>query len=87
MFELNIKQVNEYLSLINDYNPVHKQIVPGQMVVQIALTKTKVNWSSYRVKYVESIEISEIIKVKFEKPNKLIILNENDKIKICITKK
>ncbi|MBO3065835.1 hypothetical protein [Staphylococcus shinii] len=87
MFELNIKQVNEYLSLINDHNPVHKQIVPGQMVVQIALTKTKVNWSSYRVKYVESIEISEIIKVKFEKPNKLIILNENDKIKICITKK
>ncbi|RIN06854.1 hypothetical protein BU101_10085, partial [Staphylococcus shinii] len=77
----------EYLSLINDHNPVHKQIVPGQMVVQIALTKTKVNWSSYRVKYVESIEISEIIKVKFEKPNKLIILNENDKIKICITKK
>lgn len=87
MFELNIKQVNEYLSLINDHNPVHKQIVPGQMVVQIALTKTKLNWSSYRVKYVESIEISEIIKVKFEKPNKLIILNENDKIKICITKK
>lgn len=87
MFELNIKQVNEYLSLINDHNPVHKQIVPGQMVVQIALTKTKVNWSSYRVKYVEFIEISEIIKVKFEKPNKLIILNENDKIKICITKK
>lgn len=87
MFELNIKQVNEYLSLINDHNPVHKQIVPGQMVVQIALTKTKVNWSSYRVKYVESIEISEIIKVKFEKLNKLIILNENDKIKICITKK
>lgn len=87
MFELNIKQVNEYLSLINDHNPVHKQIVPGQMVVQIALTKTKVNWSSYRVKYVESIEISEIIKVKFEKPNKLIILNENDKIKIHITKK
>ncbi|RIN02446.1 hypothetical protein [Staphylococcus shinii] len=87
MFELNIKQVNEYLSVINDHNPVHKQIVPGQMVVQIALTKTKVNWSSYRVKYVESIEISEIIKVKFEKPNKLIILNKNDKIKICITKK
>lgn len=87
MFELNIKQVSEYLSLINDPNPVHKQIVPGQMVVQIALTKTKVNWSSYKVKYVESIEIAEVIKVKFEKPNKLIILNENDKIKICITKK
>ena len=87
MFELNIKQVSEYLSLINDPNPVHKQIVPGQMVVQIALTKTKVNWSSYKVKYVESIEISEVIKVKFEKPNKLITLNENDKIKICITKK
>ncbi|WP_436953169.1 hypothetical protein [Staphylococcus shinii] len=87
MFELNIKQVSEYLSLINDHNPVHKQIVPGQMVVQIALTKTKVNWSSYRVKYVESIEISEIIKVRFEKPNKLIVLNESDKIKICITKK
>ncbi|PTH96636.1 hypothetical protein BU105_11715, partial [Staphylococcus xylosus] len=69
------------------HNPVHKQIVPGQMVVQIALTKAKVNWSSYKVKYVESIEISEVIKVKFEKPNKLIILNENDKIKIHITKK
>lgn len=87
MFEINLEQLSEYLTLINDHNPVHKQIVPGQMVVQIALTKTKVNWSSYRVKYVESIEISEIIKVKFEKPNKLIILNENEKIKICITKK
>ncbi|PTI22657.1 hypothetical protein [Staphylococcus xylosus] len=87
MFELNLNQVSEYLTLINDHNPVHKQIVPGQMVVQIALTKAKVNWSSYKVKYVESIEISEVIKVKFEKPNKLIILNENDKIKIHITKK
>lgn len=87
MFELNLKQVSEYLTLINDYNPVHKQIVPGQMVVQIALTKEKVNWSAYKVKYVESIEISEVIKVKIEKSNKLIILNENDKIKINITKK
>lgn len=87
MFELNLKQVSEYLTLINDHNPVHKQIVPGQMVVQIALTKEKVNWSAYKVKYVESIEISEVIKVKIEKPNKLIILNENDKIKIHITKK
>ncbi|MCD8852722.1 hypothetical protein [Staphylococcus xylosus] len=87
MFELNLKQVSEYLTLINDYNPVHKQIVPGQMVVQISLTKAKVNWSAYKVKYVESIEISEVIKVKIEKPNKLIILNENDKIKINITKK
>lgn len=87
MFELNLKQVSEYLTLINDHNPVHKQIVPGQMVVQIALTKAKVNWSAYKVKYVESIEISEVIKVKIEKSNKLIILNENDKIKINITKK
>ncbi|MGW7975107.1 hypothetical protein BU116_03900 [Staphylococcus xylosus] len=87
MFELNIEQVRKYLTLINDHNPVHEQIVPGQMVVQIALTKAKVNWSSYKVKYVESIEISEVIKVKFEKPNKLIILNENNKIKIRITKK
>ncbi|SCU13711.1 Uncharacterised protein [Staphylococcus xylosus] len=87
MFKLNLKQVSEYLTLINDRNPVHKQIVPGQMLVQIALTKAKVNWSSYKVKYVESIEISEVIKVKFEKPNKLIILNENDKIKIHITEK
>ncbi|MBF0813047.1 MULTISPECIES: hypothetical protein [Staphylococcus] len=87
MFELNLEQVSKYLTLINDHNPVHKQIVPGQMVVQIALTKTKVNWSSYKVKFIEPIEISEVIKVKFEKPNKLIILNENDKIKIHITKK
>lgn len=87
MFELNLEQVREYLTLINDHNPVHEQIVPGQMVVQIALTKAKVNWSSYKVKYVESIEISEVIKVKLEKPNKLIILNENNKIKIRITKK
>lgn len=87
MFELNLEQVSKYLTLINDHNPVHKQIVPGQMVVQIALTKTKVNWSSYKVKFIEPIEISEVIKVKIEKPNKLIILNENDKIKIHITKK
>lgn len=87
MFELNLEQVREYLTLINDHNPVHKQIIPGQMVVQIALTKAKVNWSSYKVKYVESIEISEVIKVKIEKPNKLIILNKNDEIKIHITKK
>lgn len=87
MFELNLEQVREYLTLINDHNPVHEQIVPGQMVVQIALTKAKVNWSSYKVKYVEAIEISEVIKVKLEKPNKLIILNENNKIKIRITKK
>ena len=70
MIEILPKQIETYLSLVNDVNPIHQYIAPGQMIVQIALVHNKLNWASYKVNYVEVVEVYEFIKFDFENKNK-----------------
>ncbi|MBO1206437.1 hypothetical protein [Staphylococcus nepalensis] len=86
MIEILPKQIETYLSLVNDVNPIHQYIAPGQMIVQVALVHNKLNWASYKVNYVEVVEVYEFIKFDFENKNKLVIKNQNDKVKIIVLK-
>ena len=56
MLSINAKEINTYLKLINDQNPIHAHIVPGQMIVQMALQSQRLQWTSYRVKYIETVD-------------------------------
>ncbi|ANQ63469.1 hypothetical protein [Staphylococcus equorum] len=86
MLQITAEQVNEYLGLINDQNPVHQFIVPGQLIVQLALTNKKLAWVAYKVKYMASVEINESLNFELVTTEKMVISNQSGDIKIFIVK-
>lgn len=42
----NHELVTRYLKLVNDNNPIHNHIVPGQLIVEKAFLICKVKWLS-----------------------------------------
>ncbi|MBF0749001.1 hypothetical protein [Mammaliicoccus lentus] len=51
------RMVQNYLELIEDSNPVHDEIVPGQLVCEWLLHN--VVWNSFKIKYKQPISINE----------------------------
>ncbi|MDG0842891.1 hypothetical protein M4L39_05500 [Staphylococcus equorum] len=86
MIQITAEQVNDYLELIHDQNPVHQRIVPGQMIVQLALTNKKLAWTSYKVKYVASVEINETLDIEPVTNEKVVVSNQSGDVKIFIFK-
>lgn len=86
MIQLTAEQVNEYLDLINDQNPVHQHIVPGQLIVQLALTNKKLAWVAYKVKYVASVEINEHLNFELVSHEKVVVTNQSNDVKLFIVK-
>lgn len=86
MLSINAKEINTYLKLINDQNPIHEHIVPGQMIVQMALQSQQLQWASYRVKYIETVGINELIQFQMISENIVVILNQHDETLIKIIK-
>ncbi|WP_436862458.1 hypothetical protein [Staphylococcus caeli] len=86
MIQITRETVEQYLKLTNDQNPIHDQIAPGQMVAQLIISQLQLDWSSFKIKYVESIEINEIINYKYNADNKVIVSNEYGKIRMKIFK-
>jgi len=86
MIQITREAVEQYLKIVNDQNPVHDQIIPGQMVAQIIISQLQLDWSSFKIKYVESIEINEVIDYKYITDNKVVVSNACGKIKMKIFK-
>ncbi|SCS22204.1 hypothetical protein [Staphylococcus caeli] len=86
MIQITREAVEQYLKIVNDPNPIHDQIIPGQMVAQIIISQLQLDWSSFKIKYVESIEINEVIDYKHTTDNKVIVSNVCGKIKMKIFK-
>ncbi len=86
MLSINAKEINTYLKLINDQNPIHVHIVPGQMIVQMALQSQRLQWTSYRVKYIETVGINELIQFQMVSESIVVILNQHDETLIKIIK-
>ncbi|WP_165844686.1 hypothetical protein [Staphylococcus saprophyticus] len=86
MLSINAKEINTYLKLINDQNPIHAHIVPGQMIVQMALQSQRLQWTSYRVKYIETVGINELIQFQMVSESIVVILNKHDETLIKIIK-
>ncbi|WP_436868686.1 hypothetical protein [Mammaliicoccus sciuri] len=81
--KFDISLVNKYLTIIHDSNPIHQEIVPGQLVCEWLLED--VEWQHYTVRYKNPIYIDESLE-KSLKNNKIKCINQHGKIKIIIEK-
>lgn len=87
MIQILPNDVEQYLRLVKDENPLHRQIVPGQMIVQLALIYNELNWKSYKINYVEPVDIYEFLQFNLESKHKLVVKNNHNKVKVAILKK
>lgn len=78
--------VGQYLSVVNDYNPLHKDIVPGQLIVEKAFLSCNVAWDDYKVKYVQTTDINESIDCHMPEDNEIIVSNKDGGVKLVIIK-
>lgn len=79
----DLETVQAYLKLINDSNPIHDEIVPGQLVCEWLLNN--VVWCKYKVQYKNPIKINEPL-IKEISKDKIVCMNENGKVKIVVSK-
>lgn len=72
--------IETYLSLVNDKNPVHNEIVPGQLVCEIAFSELNIHWDNYKIKYLRPIDIRFFV----EDETKIKVSNNLDGVKLVI---
>ncbi|WP_323702811.1 hypothetical protein [Mammaliicoccus sp. Dog046] len=79
----NSEYVHNYLNLINDQNPVHDEVVPGQLVCEWLLLG--IEWPSYTIQYKKSIYMGEKLFKDIQKDH-IKCVNEYGELKITIKK-
>ncbi|UMT76168.1 hypothetical protein ML435_02670 [Staphylococcus roterodami] len=76
--------VNEYLTLVNDDNPIHNEIVPGQLVGQMMLMSMSLEANQCQINYIKLILINENIEFIEQNEQDIIAINDDGEIKIKI---
>lgn len=61
---------------MNDINPLHSDIVPGQLVCEIAFNELNINWENYKIKYLKPIDIHDDIRF-FVEDETIIKVSDN----------
>ncbi|MEX2949426.1 hypothetical protein ABH521_011300 [Staphylococcus warneri] len=84
--KLNKELIENYLRCVNDKNPIHAQVVPGQLVCDIAMFKLKQQWLHYTVKYIQTIDIDEDLSFSLADEKTVIVWNEEKGVKLSIFK-
>ncbi|GAA6817576.1 hypothetical protein HpBTM60_03770 [Helicobacter pylori] len=87
MIQITKQFVEAYLSLIDDQNPIHDHIVPGQLVVEIIISQLNLDWKYYEVKYVNPISINEEITLENCHDGKVNVLNGDSVVKLIVLNK
>ncbi|HCW3603437.1 TPA: hypothetical protein ACU3WR_001242 [Staphylococcus aureus] len=77
--------INEYLALVNDDNPIHNEIVPGQLVSQMMLMAMSLEANQCQISYVKPILINENIEFIEEHEQEIIAINDDGEVKIKIS--
>ncbi|HEB2154635.1 TPA: hypothetical protein RY719_002765 [Staphylococcus aureus] len=77
--------INEYLALVNDDNPIHNEIVPGQLVSQMMLMAMSLEAYQCQINYVKPILINENIEFIEQHEQEIIAINDDGEIKIKIS--
>ncbi|HIA6879218.1 TPA: hypothetical protein ACWRRN_002427 [Staphylococcus aureus] len=77
--------INEYLALVNDDNPIHNEIVPGQLVSQMMLMAMAIEANQCQINYVKPILINENIEFIEEHEQEMIAINDDGEIKVKIS--
>ncbi|CYF47651.1 hypothetical protein [Staphylococcus aureus] len=77
--------INEYLALVNDDNPIHNEIVPGQLVSQMMLMAMSLETNQCQINCVKPILINENIEFIEQHEQEIIAINDDGEIKIKIS--
>ena len=83
--KFTIEMVNEYLIIVNDENPIHRSIVPGQLICEKVFSELNVNWMNYKIKYLKPINIDEEVHF-YKKNDEIVVFKTYDDIKLTITR-
>lgn len=75
--------VRHYLKIVQDDNPIHEQIVPGQMVVEQVWREVDRQPSQYNVKYRRPVNIDEVLDVQ-EDARMIRVIGEQGAEKLVI---
>ena len=74
--------VQQYLTLVSDDNPIHDTIVPGQLVMDTFIAQNGWDYSRMSVRYKRSICIGEVVHLVAREDGYYHIVNEENEIKI-----
>ncbi|BGE83328.1 hypothetical protein [Staphylococcus petrasii] len=77
-------QVDQYLTIVNDQNPFHNTIVPGQLVIDYVMNVYGIEWQSYKVKYLQTIGVDEVVDVLVKSENEIVVCSEENGVKLVI---
>ncbi|OMP91190.1 hypothetical protein [Staphylococcus haemolyticus] len=80
----NRKIVEQYLAIVADENPIHEYIVPGQLIVEKVFSMMDDQWDSYKVKYVQTTDINELIDFEVVENERIIVSNKANEVKLVI---
>ena len=80
----NRKIVEQYLAIVGDENPIHEYIVPGQLIVEKVFSMMDDQWASYKVKYVQTTDINELIDFEVVEKERIIVSNKVNGVKLVI---
>ncbi|CZQ74746.1 Uncharacterised protein [Staphylococcus aureus] len=73
------------MALVNDDNPIHNEIVPGQLVSQMMLMAMSLEAGQCQINYVKPILINENIEFIEQHEQEMIAINDDGEIKIKIS--
>lgn len=80
------EMVNKYLTLVNDENPIHRSIVPGQLICEKVFFELNVYWMDYKIKYLKPINIDEEVQFLIKENDEIVVFKTYDNIKLTITR-
>ena len=83
----NKELVDQYLKIVDDENPIHSDIVPGQLIVEKVFSMLDQHWDKYKIKYLESTGINEFVGFEVVGKNKIIVSNKSGGVKLVIIRK
>ena len=84
--KFTIEMVNEYLTIVNDENPIHRSIVPGQQKKKKVFSELNVNWMNYKIKYLKPINIDEEVQFLIKENDEIVVFKTYDDTKLTITR-
>ncbi|CAM3000202.1 hypothetical protein [Staphylococcus argensis] len=79
-------EVERYLNMVGDENPLHSTIVPGQLIVDRCMTTLGVTWMHFTINYRKSVMIDEPLTIQNTDAQTIHILNQSQEVTIQICK-
>ncbi|MBT2831287.1 hypothetical protein HIR68_10350 [Staphylococcus coagulans] len=81
--KFSLEAVKNYVNIVEDDNPIHVHIVPGQMVVEMVWHLLKWQPKVYKVKYQQPIRVDEQLEIR-QMAHLIQVVGANEETKLTI---